>query len=245
MISALQKHIALHPTHGFPKTYAYLRKAGQPWNAKRVHRIYKILNMNIRRKGKRRLPQRIKQPIEQVYGPNQTWSIDFMQDTLFNGRKFRTFNAIDDFNREILAIEIDTSLTSARVIRALSQVIELRGKPKRMRMDNGPEFISAAFELWCKGQDIQLQYIQPGKPMQNSLVERFNGTYRRDILNAYLFEDLDQVRTITEEYIEEYNQRRPHASLYNMTPKEYLLKCGQLPSSQTQANLTTVQQFNN
>jgi putative transposase len=226
VISALQKHIEKHPTHGFPKTFAYLRKAGNPWNPKKVHRVYKSLKMNIRRKGKRRIPARVKQPIAQVPGPNQTWSIDFMQDSLFNGRRFRTFNAIDDFNREVLAIEIDTSLTAARVIRTLSRVIEQRGKPCRIRMDNGPEFISSAFELWCKSQSIELQYIQPGKPMQNSLVERFNGTYRKDILDAYLFEDLNQVRMLTQEFIEEYNHRRPHQSLKNMTPKEYLLKAG-------------------
>lgn len=238
----MQQHVEKHPTHGLPKTFAYLRKAGKPWNEKRVHRVYKMLRLNLRRKGKRRLPARIKQPIEQVQQVNQSWSIDFMQDRFENGRKFRTFNVIDDFNREVLAIEIDVSLPSKRIIRILKQVIEMRGKPKRIRMDNGPEFIAAIFELWCKEENIELLYIQPGKPMQNALIERFNGTYRRDILDAYLFEDLWQVRQLTEEYIDEYNNRRPHQSLNNMTPKEYLLKCGQLGLAQTPTDLTTVQQ---
>ena len=231
-----------HPTHGLPKTFAYLRKAGNTWNEKRVHRVYKLLRLNLRRKGKRRLPQRIKQPIEKVQHPNRSWSIDFMQDRLLNGRKFRTFNVIDDFNREVLAIEIDTSLTSRRIIRVLTQIVEMRGKPQRIRMDNGPEFISTAFELWCKQEKIELLYIQPGRPMQNALIERFNGSYRRDILDAYLFEDLWQVKELTDEFIDEYNNRRPHQSLNNMTPKEFLLKCGQLTLTQTPADLTTVQQ---
>jgi putative transposase len=238
----LQQHVEKHPTHGLPKTMAYLRKAGNPWNEKRVHRVYKLLRLNLRRKGKRRLPQRIKQPIEKVQYPNKSWSIDFMQDRLLNGRKFRTFNVIDDFNREVLAIEIDTSLTSRRIIRVLTQIVEMRGKPQRIRMDNGPEFISAAFELWCKQEKIELLYIQPGRPMQNALIERFNGSYRRDILDAYLFEDLWQVKELTDEFMDEYNNRRPHQSLNNMTPKEFLLKCGQLALTQTPADLTTVQQ---
>ena len=234
VIKALQAHIERHPTHGFPKAQAYLRRAGNPWNHKRVHRVYKLLKLNLRRKGKRRIPARIKQPLEQVNHPNEIWSIDFMQDSLLNGRKFRTFNAIDDFNREVLAIEIDTSLPATRIIRTLSQVLELRGKPGKIRMDNGPEFISHKFELWCKEHQINLQYTQPGKPMQNGRVERFNGTYRRDILDAYLFEDLWQVKALTEEYVEEYNNERPHEALNNLTPKEYLLKYGQL--THTQAN---------
>lgn len=179
-----------------------------------------------------------------VQHPNEIWSIDFMQDTLLNGRKFRTFNAIDEFNREILAIEIDTSLPATRVIRTLSQVIEMRGKPKRIRMDNGPEFISHKFELWCKEQEIALQYIQPGKPMQNGRVERFNGTYRTDILDAYLFEDLWQVKELTDEFVNEYNNERPHESLNDLTPTEYLLKYGQLTNPQATHDLTTVQQVN-
>lgn len=245
VIEALQTHVEKHPTHGFPKTFAYIRRAGKIWNAKRVHRVYKKLKLNIRRKGKRRLPTRIKQALEPVFAPNEIWSIDFMQDTLLNGRKFRTFNAIDDFNREVVTLDIDTSLPAIRVIRALTQAIEYRGKPKKIRMDNGPEFVSRKFELWCKDQGIILQYIQPGKPMQNGIVERFNGTYRRDILDAYLFEDLWQVKALTEEFVEEYNNERPHESLGNMTPKEYLLKCGQLTNTQTTHDLTTVQQVNN
>jgi putative transposase len=246
VITALQDHVAKHYTHGFPKAYAYLRKAGSTWNHKRVHRVYKELKLNLRRKGKRRLPARVKNPLQQPTAINQSWSIDFMQDRLISGRSFRTFNVIDDYNREILAIEIDTSLTAPRINRTLEQIVAYRGKPQQIRMDNGPEFISHQFELWCREKQIKLQYIQPGKPMQNGFIERFNGTYRRDILDAYLFNELWQVKQLTQEFIEEYNQRRPHESLNNLTPQEYLLKCGQLRHAQSTApDLTTFQQANN
>jgi putative transposase len=221
VIQALQTHIEQHPTHGFPKTFAYLRRQGNEWNHKRVYRVYTILNYNKRRKGKRRLPQRIKQAIEPMEKINQSWSIDFMSDSLVSGRKFRTFNVLDDFNREVLAIEIAVSLPAVRIIRVLDQIISWRGKPARIRMDNGPEFISNVFEAWCKDREIELLYIQPGKPTQNSLIERLNGSYRRDVLDAYLFYELDEVRALTQEWIEEYNERRPHESLKNKTPKEW------------------------
>jgi len=221
VIHALQIHIEKHPTHGFPKTFAYLRREGKVWNHKRVYRVYTLLHYNKRRKGKRRLPQRIKQAIEPMMQINQSWSIDFMSDSLISGRKFRTFNVLDDFNREVLAIEIAVSLPAVRIIRVLDQVIQWRGKPSRIRMDNGPEFISKDFEMWCKDNGIDLLYIQPGKPTQNSLIERLNGSYRRDVLDAYLFYELDEVKALTKEWIEEYNERRPHESLKNKTPKEW------------------------
>lgn len=246
VITALQMHIEKHPTHGFPKTFAYLQRAGHGWNHKRVHRVYTQLKLNIRRKHKRRLPARIRQPLEQVQNINQCWSVDFMQDSLLSGRKFRTFNVLDDYNREALAVEIDTSIPSVRVIRTLELVIAQRGKPNKIRMDNGPEFLSKEFELWCKSKNIQLNYIQPGKPMQNALIERFNGTYRRDILDAYLFEELWQVRELTEQWMQEYNYKRPHKALNNKTPSEKsLLKCGQLANALSCADLPTVQQANN
>ena len=149
------------------------------------------------------------------------WSIDFMNDSLMNGRKFRTFNVIDDYSREVLAVEISTSTPSEHVVRILDQVIDYRGKPKSIRMDNGPEFISKTFELWCKQNNIEPRYIQPGKPMQNGYVERFNGSYRRDVLDAYAFFELDEVRELTEKWMIDYNQNRPHESLNWKTPTEY------------------------
>ena len=150
--------------------------------------------------------------------------MDFMSDSMVGGRRFRTFNLIDDCTREVLAIEIDTSLSSKRIIRTLERVILDRGKPNIIRTDNGPEFTSKDLELWARDNEIQIQFIQPGRPMQNGYIERFNRIYRESILDAYLFFELDQVRTLTEEWMEEYNLRRPHESLGNLTPNEWKMK---------------------
>lgn len=224
VVTALQSHINGHPSHGFPKTFSYLRRAGHVWNHKKVYRVYRKLNLHIKRKGKRRIAARVRQPLDHVEGMNINWSIDFMQDSLLSGRKFRTFNVIDDYNREALRIEIGNSFPSEHVIRILDQIIDYRGKPKRIRMDNGPEFISAVFEQWCLAHGIEACYIQPGKPMQNAFVERFNGTYRRDVLDAHVFYELDDVRALTEAWVHEYNHDRPHDALAGMSPVEYANK---------------------
>lgn len=145
-----------------------------------------------------------------------------MSDALQSGRKLRTFNLIDDFNREALAIEIDTSLPAQRIIRVLEKVISWRGKPKRIRVDNGPEFISIILGVWCEERGIKLQFIQPGKPTQNAYIERFNGSYRKDVLDAYLFENVAQLRMLTEEFMEDYNYDRPHDSLAGRSPADML-----------------------
>lgn len=222
MIEKLQTLAEKRPTEGFWKMYFRIRREGLKWNHKRLHRVYKALKLNIRRKGKRRLPARVLQPLQAVSQANVSWSMDFMSDALLSGRKFRVLNVVDDYNREALAIEIDTSLRSERVIRTLSQVIDWRGKPQRIRVDNGPEFVSGKLALWCEGQGIDLQFIQPGKPSQNAYVERFNGSFRRGILDAYLFESLHQVRLLTEEWMDDYNYDRPHESLKGRSPADML-----------------------
>jgi putative transposase len=136
-------------------------------------------------------------------------------------KQFRTFNVIDDCSREVLAIEIDTSLSSKRIIRTLDRLVEQRGRPTAIRTDNGPEFTSKDLELWAKDLGIDIQFIQPGKPMQNGYIERFNRLYREAVLDAYLFFDLYQVKQLTQEWMEEYNERRPHESLNNLTPVEW------------------------
>jgi putative transposase len=210
-----------YPAYGFRKLFALLRREGKKWNHKKIYRLYRLLKLNKRKKGKRRLPSRIKHPLEQQHSINQSWSMDFMSDSLVCGRKFRTLNIIDDFSREVLAIEIDTSLPTARLLRVLDRSISERGKPVQIRVDNGPEFTSALFESWCSDNKIKIQYIQPGKPMQNGFIERFNGTYRREILDAYVFFELYEVRNLTEKWIEEYNYHRPHEALQNKTPVEW------------------------
>jgi putative transposase len=221
VIEALQELAFKHPSYGFRKLFAYIRRSGKSWNHKKVYRIYKLLKLNKKRKGKRRLPARVKQPLIQQTEVNSSWSMDFMSDTMVGNRKFRTLNIMDDCSREVLAIEVDTSLSAKRVTRTLDRIIEQRGKPSSIRTDNGPEFTSKELELWAIEKGIMIQFIQPGKPMQNGYIERFNRLYREAVLDAYLFFDLYQVKQLTEEWMIEYNERRPHEALNNLTPEEW------------------------
>jgi putative transposase len=177
--------------------------------------------LHLKRKPKKRLPARTAQALAVPGRANQTWSLDFMSDALANGRAFRTLNVIDDYNREALWIEVDTSLPAERVVRVLEQLLFWRGKPTQIRMDNGPELISRRLESWAKDKHIDLLHIQPGKPAQNAYIERFNRTYREDVLDAYLFDDLEEVRTITERWLEDYNTIRPHQALQGLPPRQF------------------------
>ncbi len=209
------------PRWGFRKMRDWLRNHGYRWNHKRVYRVYCQLRLNLRVKPKKRLPAREPQTLVQPAVPNECWSMDFMSDSMTSGRTFRTFNIIDDFNRELLCIEVDTSLPSRRVIRVLDSIATERGYPERIRSDNGTEFISQAMANWANQHDVELAFIQPGKPAQNAYIERFNRTYREDVLDAYLFSKLDEVRDITATWQEEYNTDRPHESLQGLPPYEY------------------------
>lgn len=222
VVNALQTVVESNHRWGFWKCYGALRLAGQSWNHKRVHRVYCKLRLNLPRRTKRRVPKRIKQPLLAPETLNQTWAIDFMHDRLYDGRCFRTFNVIDESNREGLGIEISPSLPSTRVIAMLEQLIMQHGKPARIRCDNGPEFTSLALTHWCTEQGIELQYIQPAKPAQNAFMERFNRTYRTEVLDAYVFESLADVRELTEEWLVTYNTKRPHDSLGRVPPRTYL-----------------------
>jgi len=182
------------------------------------------MKLNIRRRAKKRLPARAKQILSTPEAINQVWSIDFMSDSLWNGRKFRVLNVVDDFNREILCIEPDLSLPAHRVIRALEELEQYRGLPNMIRVDNGPEFISEKLAEWCNSKKITLIFIQPGKPTQNAYVERFNGSMRRELLNAYIFRTLDEVREKAEEWMFDYNNHRPHEALNNKTPADLLME---------------------
>lgn len=224
VILALQEASDRYPVYGFSKLLKVLRRKGHRWNHKRVHRIYCALNLNKRRKGKRRLPVRNPEPLMVPSTVNHCWSMDFMSDALMCGRRFRTFNVVDDFNREILAIEIDLGLPAARVIRVLERIIAWRGYPTKLRMDNGPEFISLALAEWAEQNQIALEFIKPGTPTQNSFIERFNRTYREAVLNMYAFKTLNEVRELTDSWMREYNEERPHDSLGDLTPWEYLAK---------------------
>lgn len=219
------------PEQGFGKLFKRMRRLGHGWNHKRVYRVYCGLKMNKRRKGKRRLPTRNPAPLAVSLAMNECWSADFMSDALWDGRRFRTFNVVDDFNREALAIVVDFSLTAERVVRELERIAAHRGYPLKLRTDNGPEFIALALADWAEQHEVTLEFIKPGKPMQNGFIERFNRSYREAVLDMFVFQTLNEVREQTETWLKEYNEERPHDALGDMTPREYLLN--QMPEVST------------
>ena len=223
VIDALLALVDRYPRRGFDKFFPMLRRQGHTWNHKRVYRIYCALKLNMRRKGKRRLPNRNPQPLSVPDGVNQCWSADFMSDALWYGKRFRTFNLTDDYNREALAIEVDISLGAHRIVRVLDRVAAERGYPIKLRVDNGPEMTSVHLAAWAENHGVELEFIQPGKPMQNGFIERFNRTYREEVLDMYVFNKLSEVRSITENWLTDYNEVRPHESLGDLPPVEYAM----------------------
>lgn len=206
-------------TWGFGLCFLYLRNVkGKPWNHKRVYRIYRALELNLRIKPRKRIVREKPVPLAVPARANQTWSMDFMHDALGDGRAFRLFNVLDDFNREGLVIEADLSLPAQRVIRALDQAIEWRGKPTAIRCDNGPEYISSSLLEWARKQQIRIEHIQPGKPQQNAYIERFNRTVRYDWLASTLFSSIEEVQDTATKWLWTYNHERPNMALGGITP---------------------------
>lgn len=208
---------------GFSLCYLYLRNVKHyPYNHKRVYRIYKELELNLRIKPKRRLKRDKPEDLAEPRQINIMWSMDFMHDSLADGSSFRTFNVLDDYNREGLGIEVDKSLPALRVIRSLEQIIEWRGKPKAIRCDNGPEYVSGQLIEWAAEQGITLQYIQPGQPQQNAYVERYNRTVRHEWLDQHLFESIHHAQETATEWLWRYNNERPNMALGGITPIQKL-----------------------
>lgn len=223
VIEAIHKVLESKQQWGFWKVCQSLRRE-HPWNHKRIYRVYRLLKLNFRNKGKKRLPARVKMPLLAPPQPNQTWSADFMSDALCSGRRFRTLNVLDDCNREVVHIEIDTSITGKRLIQVFERLRQERGLPQVLRTDNGPEFLQHEFVNWAQAMGMKMQYTQPGKPTQNAYIERFNRTYRNELLDLYMFRNLNEVREATYWWMIGYNEERPHDALNGMTPVEYLEK---------------------
>ncbi len=224
VIDVLSRLADQYPRYGFRKLFVLIRTKGYRWNHKRVYRIYCKMGLNLRRRSKKRLPARNPVPLRVPDNQNESWSVDFMTDSLWNGQSFRTFNVVDDFNREGLGIEIGFSLPARRVIEALDRIALFRGYPKRIRLDNGPELISVAMADWAERHEVALDFIPKGKPTKNAFIERFNGTYRREVLDFYIFESISEVREITQSWLRQYNEERPHESLGDIPPVEYRMK---------------------
>lgn len=208
---------------GFGLCFLHLRNVkGHPWNHKRVYRIYRELELNLRIKPKRRIVREKPEVLVVPEAINDTWSMDFMHDALSDGRNFRLFNVLDDCNREGLGIEVDFSLPAERVIRVLDQIIEWRGKPRVIRCDNGPEYISVVLAAWAERHGIRIEYIQPGNPQQNAYIERYNRTVRYDWLGQYLFDSIAEVQDYATRWLWTYNHERPNMALGGITPKQKL-----------------------
>jgi putative transposase len=193
-----------------------------PWNHKRVYRIYRELELNLRIKPKKRLVRVKPEPLSVPTHINDCWSMDFMHDQLSDGRCYRLFNVIDDFNREGLTIDVDFSLPAERVRRALDQTIEWRGKPRQIRCDNGPEYISGVLAAWAEEHGIEQCFIQPGNPQKNAYVERHNRTVRYDWLSQHLFDSIAEVQEHATRWLWTYNNERPNTGLGGITPIQKL-----------------------
>ena len=208
-----------HKRWGFGLCFLYLRNVqGFSWNHKRVYRIYRELELNLRIKPRKRLVREKPDALEVPDRPNHTWSMDFMSHHLSCGTSIRTFNVLDDFNREGLGIEVDRSLPSLRVQRSLDRIIEERGKPVRLRCDNGPEYIAGSLKDWAQAHGIELSYIQPGSPQQNAYVERYNRTVRHEWLEMHEFETLKDAQLTATQWLWTYNHERPNMAIGGITP---------------------------
>ncbi len=224
VIDKLRAYADCYPTRGFDDYYGKIRNEGIKWNRKRVLRVYRLLNLKHRRRHKRRLPVRVRQPLQVPQQVNQCWSMDFLSDALVNKRKIRVLTIMDDCSREVLAAHADFSLSALKVIDVLEMIARERSLPKQIRVDNGSEFMADKFKAWCEAHHITIQYIQPGKPMQNGYIERLNRTYREDVLDAYLFESLEEVRMLSDEWMDHFNRFHPHQSLDGMAPLKYAMQ---------------------
>lgn len=208
------------PRWGYRRLGVLLERAGLKVNPKRLFRVYQEAGLGVRRRERKRLERgRVGMPL--LTHPNQEWSMDFVSDALANGRALRALTVLDDFTKVSPAIEVDTSIPAPQVTRVLDAVIAERGAPDSIRIDNGSEFTSRYFVAWAAERGIRLIYIQPGKPVQNSFIESFNGRFRDECLNASWFENLADARRKIEAWRIDYNQHRPHSSLAYRTPEEF------------------------
>lgn len=205
---------------GKKKVIALVRRK-HDYSRSRIRRVYEQSGLALLYKPAKRLPAGERRPIERTLKANEEWAMDFMSDALANGRCIRALTVIDHYNLECKGIRIHHSMPAYRLIEILEELIEVHGKPKRIRTDNGPEFISKQFQLWLKANKIEWVRIQPGKPQQNAIIERFNRTVREDLFDAHLIFDLEHAAELARNFIHEYNHHRLHESLKDQTPLEY------------------------
>ena len=221
MRTRLKELAAVRRRFGYRRLHVLLRREGWEVNHKKVYRIYTEERLQVRRRRRKRISRTERRPMIAVNAVNQRWSIDFQHDVTAKGQRFRTLNMVDDFSRESLIIEVDTSLTGERVTRVLDRLKACRGLPLEIVLDNGPEMISKALDEWAYRNKVHLNFIEPGKPNQNAFIESFNGRFRDECLNEHWFANLGEARRIIEAWRIDYNQDRPHSALGYLTPNEF------------------------
>lgn len=210
-----------YPRYGYLMLHAFLRSEGLVQNAKRTYRIYTEVGLQVRTKKRKKLPNIPRQPMALPSRQTERWSLDFVSDQLATGRRFRTLNIVDNFTRECVGQWVDTSISGHRLVAVLDHLGQQIGLPREIVLDNGPELTSKAMFLWSQKTGVKLNFIQPGKPIQNAFCESFNGTFRDNCLNQYWFTSLRETRLIIEEWRQHYNKERPHSSLGYIPPEAF------------------------
>ncbi len=206
--------------YGYRCLHVLLLCEGWLLSWKRTYRVYREAGLTVRRRKRKRIAGIERQEKVMATKPNQSWSMDFVSDGFVDGRRLRCLNIVDDFTKECLAIEVDTSLPGRRVVSVLERLAEMRGLPRSITVDNGPEFISKALDAWAYEQGLTLRFIEPGKPQQNAYIESFNGKFRDECLNEHWFLSMHHAQAIIADWRLEYNEARPHSALGYQTPKE-------------------------
>ena len=208
---------------GYRRLHVLLRREGFVVNHKRILRLYRLAGLSLRRQKRKRMPSVARGAAELPTRPNERWALDFVSDALSWGRRIRCLTVVDCFTRESPAIEVDTSLPGARVVRVLENLAIQRGLPESIVLDNGPELTSRVLDQWAYEHGVHLRFIDPGKPVQNGYIESFNGRFRDECLNQHWFVNLAQARRIIDAWRLDYNRARPHSSLGYLTPDEFAL----------------------
>lgn len=221
VLARLQAHAAARPRFGYRRLHILLDREGVAVNHKRVYRVYRAAGLQVRRRRRKRLTRADRLPLPAATQRLDRWSIDFMHDTLADGRTFRVLNIVDDCTRECLAIEVDRSLPGARVVRVLERLAAAIGVPKRIVLDNGPEFAGRALDAWAYQRGVALCFIRPGKPIENAYVESFNGKFRDECLNEHWFLNMVDAQAVIEAWRLDYNTVRPHSALDGRTPYQF------------------------
>jgi len=206
---------------GCQMLHLLLKREGLVINHKRTERIYREERLALRIRRRKKLASQGRIEVAKAESANELWAMDFVQDALHDGRRFRVLPIVDTYTRECLRLEVDTSIRGERVAEILSQIASLRGLPENIIVDNGPEFISNAMDAWAYERGVKLHFIRPGKPVDNAYIESFNGKFRDECLNQHWFMSLSHARTVIEEWRNDYNLQRPHTSLKGLTPYEF------------------------